>query len=91
MRRNLINGGLEKRLKIKNRGESKFIRQLKIATLTQPNTAKYVNSTNLLKRTGTGYQIFEHYLIRCLCDLYSETIFKSNNFSMSLGKHCNEA
>ena len=39
--------------------ESKFIRQLKIAILTQPNTAKYVNLPNLLKRTGTGYQMFE--------------------------------
>ena len=46
--------------KLKSR-ETKFIRRLKIATLTQPNTAKYVHLPNLLKCTGSAYQIFEHF------------------------------
>ena len=43
--------------KLKSR-ETKFIRRLKIATL---NTAKYVHLPNLLKCTGSAYQIFEHF------------------------------
>lgn len=42
--------------KLKN-GESKFIRHLKIVTLTQPNTVKYVHSPNLSKRN----EIYEHF------------------------------
>ena len=42
-------------------GESGFIRQLKIATLTEPSTEKYVHTPSLVKRTGTGCQIFESF------------------------------
>ena len=46
-------------VKILESGESKFIRNLKLVILIQPNTAKYVHSPNLLKRAATGYQFFE--------------------------------
>ena len=46
-------------VKILKSGESKFIRNLKLVILIQPNTAKYVHSSNLLKRAATGYQFFE--------------------------------